>query len=95
MALKVSLSAEETGLGLPAPECYVRIENICFTDPHAAMFMVQFFFSAEAWGTEGTRPLKTTSYSMTSFDHEIAQSPKNQLYNYLKTLPEFHNYADV
>lgn len=95
MALQLALDATQTGIGVVAPEAYVRVETMQFNDQTACRFRVSTFFDQAARQTEGMGPIKVDELFMDSFDHNLTQSPKTQLYTYLKTLPLYTSAADV
>jgi hypothetical protein len=93
MALSLSVTAEESGIGIAITDSYVKLAELFFDSETGVSFRVVFFASAAA--RAGSNSYKAVQESMPSFDHQTSISPKAQIYTYLKTLPAYSGAVDV
>lgn len=95
MALQISLTAEQSGIGAAIPAAYAKISEFHYTDNDGKIiFLVQYFWAAAA-RSSGLRPIGGQSFVYDAFDFNTAASIKTVLYDFLKTLPMFSGAVDV
>ena len=105
MALKITVSAADSTIGVQMVNAYARIGNMYFNDRTFVRFSVSYYVSKAARDTvldvvtpespAPVNPFKTVEFSMDAFDHEAEESPKSQLYTFMKTLPAFADAVDI
>ncbi len=95
MALQISLAEEVSGIGQDVPAAYVRI--VLYTHDiksDAVSFAVEFHINQQA-RNRNRGPIKGAAYLVNGVDLAGTGSIRNQLYTWLKTLPEFAGALDV
>lgn len=95
MALQVSLTAEQSGIGTAIPEAYARIVAIQYSvQDGKVLFAVEYHWNVAARQTP-LRPIGGQTFSVDNFDFAADVAIKRALYDYLKTLPAFAGAIDV
>ena len=95
MALQISLSAEQSGIGTPIPSAYARIVAIQWSVQDNKMaFAVEYHWN-EAARRSSLRAIGGQAFQIENFDFSADQAVKKILYGYLKTLEVFAGAQDV
>ena len=95
MALQISLSAEQSGIGAPIPSAYARIVAIQWSvQDNKLAFAVEYHWD-EAARRSGLRAIGGQAFQIEDFDFTADQAVKKILYGYLKTLDVFKDSVDV
>lgn len=95
MALQVSLSQEESGIGVQIPAAYARIVGIQWSVQDEKLFFGVEYHWDSAARKENLRPIGGQMFAAEGFDFSQDSGIKRMLYTYLKTLPAFKDAADV
>ena len=95
MALQVSLSAEQSGIGTPIPQAYARIVAFQWSlSDNRLIFAVEYHWDRAAKAA-GARPIGAQTFAIDDFNFTEDLAIKKQLYKFMKTLPAFSGAADV
>ena len=95
MALKVSLSQEQSGIGVAIPEAYCRIVAVQWpTQEGKLAFGVEYHWD-EAARRANLRPVGGQAFAVDDFDFSSDVGLKKSLYGYLKTLEAFAGAQDA
>jgi len=93
MALQVSLSVEETGIGVEIPKSYARVSGFQW-QADKFYFVVEYHWDAEARKNK-TRAVGAQTFVIENVDFSVDTSVKKICYDHLKTLPVFKDALDV
>jgi len=95
MALQLALAEPDSGVGTAVAAAYVRIVQYTHDLKNNQLSMaVEYHYNAAAKNA-GRNPIKGASYAFPESALSGTGGIKNQLYEYLKTLPEFAGATDV
>jgi hypothetical protein len=95
MALQISLDSDTSPNGNASPSAYVRIVLFTFDIKTDMYFCVLEFHHNAAARQNGKNPIKGASYHIDGAAIPDTGGIRNNLYTYLKTLPEFAGAIDV
>jgi hypothetical protein len=97
MALRRPYALNDTPTGNACNNAYVRISNVRFAEKRdVAMLTLEYWATRAVYLSGQFEPWKVdrTSYIVDPFDQDSAFNLKTQLYNWLKTQPEFLSAVD-
>jgi hypothetical protein len=95
MAIQISLTEEQTSIGVSAPEAYARIVVYTHDIKRDALQMaVEFHYNAAA-RVAGRNPIRGISYQLGGDELSGTGGIRPQLYEWLKARPEFNGGIDV
>jgi len=95
MALQVSLTSENSGIGAAIPQAYARVVAIQYSiQDGKVLFAVEYHWDVAARQVP-LRPIGGQTFSVEDFDFTADIGIKKALYTYLKTLPAFVEAIDV
>ena len=95
MALQVSLSQENSGIGVSIPTAYVRIVGIQWSIQDDKIFFgVEYYWDAAA-RKNNLKSIGGQVFAAEKFDFSQDSGIKKMLYTYLKSLPSFTEAIDV
>jgi hypothetical protein len=93
--LQVTLDEEQTEIGASASEAYVKLAIYTHDLKSGAIaFSIEYHYNKQAFNN-GRRPIKGASYTVTEAELSGNGGIRAQLYEWLKTRPEFAGAIDV
>lgn len=95
MALTLTMSSENSPIGVALPSAYHKIIDFCMpVNSPSVVFGVGIYVDRTA-SLAGKDFVKRSSYTMENYDHSEDTNIKTKLYTYLKTLSAYTGASDV